>query len=239
LRATQKALEKVSEANQIKSNFLSLASHELRTPLNIIMGYSTILNEDAGGELSSHAMEVLNAARQMRSILDEMNNLSMLKSEEMVFKPQNVSMEDILVYTCDEMKYMAYARDQELVYDFPEGPHPVYVDIDKTTMAFGNLLDNAIRFSPQGSRIRLGVMQDGPRVVSWVQDEGVGIPPDKLQKIFEEFYQIEPPNTRRYGGLGIGLTIAKGLIEAQGGKIWAESDGLGNGATFKVSLPTA
>jgi signal transduction histidine kinase len=239
LRATQKALEKVSEANQIKSNFLSLASHELRTPLNIIMGYSTILNEDAGGELSSHAMEVLNAARQMRSILDEMNNLSMLKSEEMVFKPQNVSMEDILVYTCDEMKYMAYARDQELVYDFPEGPHPVYVDIDKTTMAFGNLLDNAIRFSPQGSRIRLAVTQDGPRVVSWVQDEGVGIPPDKLQKIFEEFYQIEPPNTRRYGGLGIGLTIAKGLIEAQGGKIWAESDGLGNGATFKVSLPTA
>jgi histidine kinase len=168
-----------------------------------------------------------------------MNNLSMLKSEEMVFKPQNVSMEDILVYTCDEMKYMAYARDQELVYDFQEGPHPVYVDIDKTTMAFGNLLDNAIRFSPQGSRIRLAVTQDGPRVVSWVQDEGVGIPPDKLQKIFEEFYQIEPPNTRRYGGLGIGLTIAKGLIEAQGGKIWAESDGLGNGATFKVSLPTA
>jgi K+-sensing histidine kinase KdpD len=239
LRTTQKALEKVSEASQIKSNFLALASHELRTPLNIIMGYSTILNEDAGGELSSHAMEVLNAARQMRSILDEMNNLSMLKSEEMVFKPQSVSMEDILVYTCDEMKYMAYARDQELVYDFSQDPHPVNVDIDKTAMAFGNLLDNAIRFSPQGSQIKLGVTQDGNRVISWVQDEGVGIPPDKLQKIFEEFYQIEPPNTRRYGGLGIGLTIAKGLIEAQGGRIWAESDGPGNGATFKVSLPMA
>jgi signal transduction histidine kinase len=239
LRATQKALERVREANQIKGNFLSLASHELRTPLNIIMGYSTILNEDAGGELSSHAMEVLSAARQMRSILDEMNNLSMLKSDEMVFQLQPVPLEDVLVYTCDEMKYMAYARDQELVYDFSEGPHPVNVDIDKTFMALSNLLDNAIRFSPQGSRITVGVTKDGNRVLAWVRDEGVGIPPDKLQKIFEEFYQIEPPNTRSYGGLGIGLTIAKGLIEAQGGRIWAESDGPGNGATFKVSLPMA
>ena len=73
--------------------------------------------------------------------------------------------------------------------------------------------------------------------MAWVQDQGIGIPVDKLQKIFEEFYQIEPPNTRSYGGLGIGLTIAKGLIEAQGGKIWAESEGEKQGATFKVLLP--
>jgi signal transduction histidine kinase len=72
-----------------------------------------------------------------------------------------------------------------------------------------------------------------------VQDHGIGIPVNKLQKIFEEFYQIEPPNTRHHGGLGIGLTIAKGLIEAQRGKIWAESEGLGAGATFKVLLPAA
>mgnify|MGYP000939212541 FL=1 len=73
----------------------------------------------------------------------------------------------------------------------------------------------------------------------WVQDPGIGIPVDKLQKIFEEFYQLEPPNTRHYGGLGIGLTIAKGLIEAQGGRIWAESSGEGRGSTFKVLLPLA
>ena len=237
LRATQKALEQVSEANQIKSNFLALASHELRTPLNIIMGYSTILNEDTSGELSSHAMEVLSAARQMRSILDEMNNLSMLKSDEMIFKPQKLPMEDLLVYICEEMKYMAYARDQELVYAFSEGSHPVHVDLDKTALAFGNLLDNAIRFSPQGSRITVGVTRDANQVLSWVQDQGIGIPADKLHRIFEEFYQIEPPNTRHYGGLGIGLTIAKGLIEAQGGRIWAESEGAGKGSTFKVSLP--
>jgi signal transduction histidine kinase len=75
--------------------------------------------------------------------------------------------------------------------------------------------------------------------MAWVQDRGIGIPVDKLEKVFEEFYQIEPPNTRSYGGLGIGLSIARGLLEVQGGKIWAESEGLGNGSTFKVVLPKA
>jgi histidine kinase len=113
----------------------------------------------------------------------------------------------------------------------------VNIDIDKTSLAFVNILDNAIRFSPQGSDIIIGAAQQGDQVMAWVQDQGIGIPADKLQKIFEEFYQIEPPNTRRFGGLGIGLTIAKGLIEAQGGRIWAESEGAGSGSTFKVLLP--
>lgn len=238
LRATQQALEKVQEANQLKSNFLSLASHELRTPLGIIIGYSTFLKEDAQGELSDHANQVLNAARQMRSILDEMNNLAMLKSDEMVLKQQKVAMEDILAYACERIKDIASTRKQKLVYAVPEEPFIVNVDIEKTALAFGNILGNAIRFSPEGSDITIGLMKDGNQVLSWVQDHGIGIPADKLQKIFEEFYQIEPPNTRRYGGLGIGLTIAKGLIEAQGGRIWAESEGAGAGSTFKVLLPS-
>ncbi len=239
LRATQQALEKVREANQLKSNFLTLASHELRTPLGIIIGYSTFLKEDAKGELSDHADQVLTAARQMRSILDEMNNLAMLKSDEMTLKPQKVAMEDILAYACEGIKDIASMRKQNLVYAFSEEPYIVNVDIDKTALAFGNILGNAIRFSPEGSDITIGVTKNGDQVLSWVQDQGIGIPVDKLQKIFEEFYQIEPPNTRHYGGLGIGLTIAKGLIEAQGGKIWAESEGAGCGSMFKVSLPMA
>jgi signal transduction histidine kinase len=239
LRATQKALQKVQEADQLKRNFLALASHELRTPLGIIMGYSSLLKEDAKGESSDSANRVLRAATQMRSILDEMNNLAMLKSDEMALKPQKVPMEDILAYACEGIKDIASARKQNLVYAFSEEAYIVNVDIDKTALAFGNILGNAIRFSPEGTDITIGVTKEGDQVLSWVQDQGIGIPADKLQKIFEEFYQIEPPNTRHYGGLGIGLTIAKGLIEAQGGKIWAESEGAGKGSTFKVSLPGA
>ena len=239
LHTTQQALEKVKESNELKSNFLSLASHELRTPLGIIMGYSALLKEDAKGEFSDSANQVLTAARQMRSILDEMNNLAMLKSDEMILKPQKVVMEDVLTYACEGIKDIASTRKQNLIYAFSEEPLVVNIDIDKTALAFGNILGNAIRFSPEGSDITIGVMKDGNQVLSWVQDQGIGIPTDKLQKIFEEFYQIEPPNTRHYGGLGIGLTIAKGLIEAQGGQIWAESEGTGAGSTFKVLLPMA
>jgi signal transduction histidine kinase len=237
LRATQKALNKVKETDQLKSNFLTLASHELRTPLGLIIGYSSFMKEDTRGEISKQADQVLTAAQQMRSILDEMNNLAMLKSDDMALRPQKVAMEDILAYACEGIKEIAATRKQNLVYDFPEEAYIVNVDIDKTALAFGNILGNAIRFSPQGSEITVGVAKDGDQVLSWVQDRGIGIPADKLQKIFEEFYQIEPPNTRHYGGLGIGLTIAKGLIEAQGGRIWAESEGAGKGSTLKVLLP--
>ena len=239
LQATRRALQQVRESDQLKRNFLALASHELRTPLGIIMGYSTFLKEDTKGEMSEHANQVLTAARQMRSILDEMNNLAMLQSDEMAFKPQRVAMQDVLTYACDGIKEVASTRDQKVVFAFPEQPFYVNVDIDKTSLAFINLLDNAIRFSPEKSEIVIGTIRDGNQVLAWVQDHGIGIPVDKLKKIFEEFYQIEPPNTRHYGGLGIGLTIAKGIIEEQGGKIWAESEGAGMGSTFKVLLPSA
>ncbi len=239
LQTTQKALEQVKESNQLKSNFLSLASHELRTPLGIIIGYSTFLKRDSKSDVSDHASQVLAAARQMRSILDEMNNLAMLKSDEMILKPQRVALQDVLAAACEGIKEIASTHDQKLIFALSEEPLYVNVDLSRTSLAFINLLNNAIRFSPKGSDITIGTIPDENQVLAWIQDQGIGIPVDQLQKIFEEFYQIEPPNTRHIGGLGIGLSIAKGIIEAQGGKIWAESEGAGAGSTFKVLLPAA
>lgn len=239
LQITQKALEQVKESNQLKSNFLSLASHELRTPLGIIIGYSTFLKRDSKGEVSDHASQVLTAARQMRSILDEMNNLAMLKSDEMILKPEIVAMQDILTGACEGIREIASTHEQKLIFALPQKPLYVNVDVNRTSLAFINLLNNAIRFSAKGTDITIGTIQDDSQVLAWVQDQGIGIPVDQLQKIFEEFHQIEPPSTRHLGGLGIGLSIAKGIIEAQGGRIWAESEGAGAGSTFKVLLPLA
>ena len=236
-RARQQALEKVRSMNGIKNNFLSLASHELRTPLGIIIGYATFLQSDSHGEATDHASHVLTAASQMRSLLDQMNNLTMLQSDEMILRKRILPVQDILHFALDEIKYTAARRDLQLVLAFREESIPVNVDPEKTTLALVNLLNNAIRFSPEKSEITLGAVQQGKQVMIWVQDRGIGIPVDKLQKVFEEFYQIEPPNTRQHGGLGIGLTIAKGIVEAQGGTIWAESEGKGRGSTFKVLLP--
>jgi signal transduction histidine kinase len=239
LQATKKALQQVKESDQLKSNFLSLASHELRTPLGIIIGYSTFLKENVGGANSDRAGQVLNAARKMRSLLDEMNNLAMLKSDEMLLKPQRVSLQEILTSAGEGMREFAAVHEQRLTFVLPEEPIPVNVDIKKTTLAFTNLLNNAIRFSPPEGEIMVGAVRDGEDAMSWVQDRGRGIPKDQLQKIFEAFYQIETTETGQRGGLGIGLSIAKGIIEAQEGEIWAESEGGGAGATFKVLLPLA
>ena len=236
LRFTKQALEKVKVTNQIKSNFLALASHELRTPLGIIIGYATFLQQESTGESSDHADQVLSAAAQMRSLLDQMSNLTLLQADEMEMLTIKISVQDVLHFALDEIKYSAARRDVQLVLAFQEDPFFVHVDAEKTARALVNLLDNAIRFSPEGSEIVIGAASEAKEVIIKVQDHGIGIAHDKLQKIFEEFYQIEPPNTRHYGGLGIGLTIAKGLIEAQGGRIWAESEGPGQGSTFKVAL---
>lgn len=239
LRTTQRALEKVKEADLVKSNFLALASHELRTPLGIIIGYATFLREGATGEDSEHASHVLDAASQMRSLLDQMSNLTMLQADEMNMRRVRTPIQDILNFAIEEIRYAADRRHLKLVYAFQEEPIHVNVDVSRTTLALVNLLNNAVRFSPEGSDIVIGAVDQGKNVMVWVQDNGIGIAVDKLQKVFEEFYQIEPPNTRRHGGLGIGLTIAKGLVEAQSGRIWAESEGEGKGSTFKVELPKA
>ncbi len=238
-KSRQQALEKVRVTNQIKSNFLSLASHELRTPLGIIIGYATFLQEGASGEASDHANQVLTAASQMHSLLDQMSNLTLLQSDAMELHRVKVPVQEILNFALDEVKYSASRRDLQLVLAFQEELIHVNVDNDKTILAIVNLLNNAIRFSPEKSELTIGAVKQGGQVMVWVQDQGIGIPADKLHKVFEEFYQVEAPNTRHYSGLGIGLSIAKGIVEAQGGTIWAESEGQGRGSTFKILLPSA
>jgi len=239
LRTTQQALEKVKIANQIKGNFLALASKELRNPLGIVIGYATSLQKTAVGQSSEHARQVLGAAAQMRSLLDQMNNLTLLQSDEMEMRTMRISIQDVMHIAIDDIKYSAARRNMSLTLHFQDEPIYVNVDTEKTALAFVNLLTNAIRFSPEGSEVSIGLTRQDKHILAWIQDHGIGIPADKLQKIFEEFYQIEPPNTRHYSGLGIGLSIAKGLIESQGGRIWAESEGEGKGSTFNVLLAIA
>ncbi len=240
LTSTRQALEKVKESNRLKSNFLSLASHELRTPLGVIIGYASFLREDAKGESSEHAQRILDAALQMRSLVEDMTNLTMLEKQGLLmFKPQRIPIQSVLKKASDDVLQIISVHEHKLKLDFSETPLIVKVDLDKTASVIVNLLNNAIRFSPPGSDIVIGAMQQDNYILAWVRDYGIGISVDQLNKIFDGFYQAESPDTRHYGGLGIGLTIAKGLIEAQGGKIWAESEGVGKGSTFKVLLPKA
>ena len=238
VKALQDAYNELNAADQLKTNFLALASHELRTPLGVIIGYATFLQEESPGELSEHAKQVLNAAMQMRVLVDAMTNLDMLRSKDMVMHRLVIPIQKVLRSAYDEVKKLADAKGQQMVLELPEIPIPVKCDPEKLTSAFINLLDNAVRFTPEGGKITLGTAQQpSGDVLTWVQDTGKGIPADELKKIFQGFYQIEPHTTRKHGGMGIGLSITKGLVDAHGGKIWAESAGPDKGATFKVLLP--
>jgi signal transduction histidine kinase len=239
IQALQKAYDDIIETDRFKSNLLALASHELRTPLGIIIGYASFLQEESKGEFSEHAQKVLDAASHLRSLIEAMTSLHLLEAKGMTFKPRAVSVQQALNAAFEEMRKIADEMHHQVVFDLPAQSLFVRADPEKLTPALVNIINNAIRFTPNGGKIVIGAKPDHGNILVYVQDNGLGIAADQLLKIFQEFYQVEPHTTRRFGGLGIGLTIAKGLIESQGGRIWAESDGLGKGAVFKVLLPPA
>jgi signal transduction histidine kinase len=239
VKALQDTYDELREADQLKTNFLALASHELRTPLGVIIGYATFLQQESPGELSEHAKQVLNAAMQMRALVDAMTNMDMLRSREMIMQRLVVPVQQVLLSAYNDVRNLMEAKCQHVVFDMKEIPIQIKCDPEKLKSAFVNLLDNAVRFTPENGTITIGASpRSNGDALAWVADNGIGIPPGEQKKIFAEFYQIEPHTTRTHGGMGIGLSMAKGLVEAHGGQIWVESPGLGKGSTFKVLLPS-
>ena len=228
---------RLQEADEMKNRFMAVASHELRTPLGIILGYATFLKEEAQGELSEHAASVLNAALELRALVEDMTNMNMFYTGERGVKLEPVPLQEVIRAAGDEIASMMEARSNVLSLKLPPDPVIVNADPKKLKLAFVNVLNNAVRFSPEGSEIRIWMEVGEDAVLVAVQDEGLGIPPDKLDLVFEQFYQVEDHMTRRYGGLGLGLAITREIVNLHGGRIWAESPGLGHGSTFKIVLP--
>jgi signal transduction histidine kinase len=237
VQALQNAYDELSRVDKIKSDFMAIASHELRTPLGVILGYASFLKDEAQGELSDHAERVLSSALKLRALVEDMTNMNLLQMGSIKLNLQVVPIQQVLRQACDEISETASAKSQKLITHLPEKPVVVRVDPEKLELVFVNLLNNAVRFTPDGGQILICMVSQHSEVRVEVQDTGVGIPPHELENIFKEFYQVEDHMIRRYSGLGLGLAIARGLIESQGGRIWAESEGRGKGATFKVVLP--
>lgn len=239
LQALQKAYDELQQVDKLKSDFLSIASHELRTPLGIILGYATFLKEEAQGELSEHAEQVLNSALRLRLLVEDLTNMNLMQVGSIKLDLQPLPIQRAIQIACDEVAKMAEARGHTLIRNLPTQPLWVNADQEKLVQVFVNLLNNAVRFTPKQGTITVSASQARNEVLAEVKDTGIGIPPSELDKIFKEFYQISDPMTRREGGLGLGLSIAQGLVRLHNGRIWAESKGFNQGATFKVVLPLA
>lgn len=236
--ALRKAYAELDQLDKLKTDFIAIASHELRTPLSVILGYASFLKEDAQGEVSEVASAVLNSALQLRSLIEDMTNLRFLHQGTLETHCENVSAAQAVRTALSELQALAQAKGQRLVLDL-EQDALICVDRAKIGMALINILNNAIKFTPQGGEIRISLERRPHEVWIRVADTGVGIPPDLLNKIFDEFFQVEDHMTRRHNGMGIGLSIARGMIQAHNGRVWAESNGRGQGSVFTVALPVA
>jgi signal transduction histidine kinase len=239
VQALQKAYTELSRLDKLKSDFIAIASHELRTPLGVILGYATFLKEDARGDLTEHAEIVLNSAIKLRGLVEDMTNLNLMHVGETHLELQNVSIQSILQAACKEIQVASEAKGQKLFQQMPDEGITVNADPNKLERVFSNILNNAVRFTPEGGEVRVLVQPEQREVWIVIKDNGVGIPANELENIFDEFYQVEDHRTRRHGGLGLGLSIARGLIILHNGRIWAESEGIGRGVSLKVVLPLA
>lgn len=233
----KKANVELSEADDMKRSFMAVASHELRTPLGIILGYATFLQDEASGESRQYAEQVLKAALRLRGILDDMKNMNLLYTgkTDLVLSQSNIH--EIIDIAKKEITPTADAKNIKTSFELPSSQIPLRCDKIKLGLVFVNLLSNAIKFTPSGGEIKLKVLDKKDNVLISIQDNGRGIPPEKLDKIFEDFYQVENHLIRESGGLGVGLSIARKIVELHGGKIWAESEGVNLGSVFYIRLP--
>ncbi|NDJ51714.1 MAG: HAMP domain-containing histidine kinase [Chloroflexi bacterium] len=233
------ANEELSGLNKMKNDFISIASHELRTPLGVILGYASFLKDEAQGEASEHAEMVLNSALHLRNLIEDMTNLRYVQIDEGDLKIEATSVNEILNTVHADVLRLAQAQAQHLVYQRPD--QLIHIQADKTRMAMAvtNVLNNAVKFTPQSGVIVLSVTERDNEIWIQVQDNGPGIPRSDLERIFDQFYQVGDVMTRRHNGMGLGLTIAKAVVMRHNGRIWADSGGEGHGATFTIALPTS
>lgn len=225
------------QVEQLKDDFISMVSHELRTPLTVILGCSTLLRDPRTLEkpdvVAKVVDSILDKGEQMRWLVEDLLEGVYLRSESLELRKEHVDLA-ALVGECVETARST--GDHDLRLDV-EGDTPrVWCDRGRLGRAVTNVLSNAVKFSPDGGRVQVQVWADGERAYVRVSDEGVGIPPDVLPNVFDRFYQGDMSSTRGFGGTGMGLYIARQLVEAHGGRICVESEE-GKGSVFTIEVP--
>jgi PAS domain S-box-containing protein len=237
--ALRESERQLREADRRKDEFLATLSHELRNPLAPIRNSLYVLDHAApGGDQARHAKEVIERqVNQLTRLVADLLDVSRITRGKVQLQRERLDLRDVVHRTLEDHRSMYGARGLELREEQPG--RPVWVDADPTRMAqaLTNLLNNAAKFTKEGGSVSVALRQEGKTAVLQVRDDGAGIAPDLLAKIFEPFTQGEQPLARSTGGLGLGLALVKGLVELHGGTAIAHSDGIGKGALITLRLP--
>ncbi|HUR33093.1 MAG TPA: PAS domain S-box protein [Vicinamibacterales bacterium] len=231
--------EEARTANRLKDEFLANLSHELRTPLNAIVGYAQMLRKGALPEdrkVRAYAVLDKNASA-LTQIVEDVLDVSRIMSGKIRLQLRPVTLSPIVMQSIETVQPGADAKGVEIAVESADHDAAVAADADRLQQVFWNLLSNAVKFTPRGGRITIRVTKLEAACEVWVADNGAGVDPKFLPHIFERFRQADSRFGREHGGLGLGLAIARQIVEMHGGTITAESAGLGHGAAFRVLLP--
>ncbi len=241
----QELIEKTREverANQLKSEFLANMSHELRTPLNVIIGFAELMIDEVPGKVNKEQRQCLNdvltSSRHLLNLINGVLDLSKIESGKVELKPENIALTGVIASLTRTMMPILTPRKQSLDVEIEEGLPLVYADEGKIAQVLLNLVDNASKFSPDGSELKVKAVREGDWCQVSVIDNGFGIKKEDQERIFEPFSRLDNPLVKGRGGTGLGLALVKQIVERYGGLIWVKSE-YGKGSKFSFTLPLA
>ncbi|MDB5216631.1 MAG: two-component hybrid sensor and regulator [Myxococcaceae bacterium] len=235
-RAARAEIERVS---LIKDEFLATLSHELRTPLNAVLGWSEILlaRAEESSDLHRGLQTIARNARAQTQLIEDLLDMNRIVSGRIRLDVQQIDLAPIVEAVLESLRPSADAKSITFRKTVDPSAGTMIADPNRVQQIMWNLLNNAVKFTPKGGNVDVTVQRVDSNVEVSVQDSGIGIGPSFLPYLFERFRQADSSTTRKYGGLGLGLSIVKQLVELHGGSVTAESQGEGRGATFMVTLP--
>jgi CheY-like chemotaxis protein/nitrogen-specific signal transduction histidine kinase len=236
----ERALRAEAErANRLKDEFLSTLGHELRAPLNAILGWSRLLESGrlAAEEVRRGGATIARNVRSLAQLVDDLLDLSGMVSGKIRLDSEETDLAEIIEAQLETMQSMADAKGVTLTKALPRTACLVFGDPHRLQQVIWNLLSNAVKFTPRGGSVTATLVCATDNWEVRISDTGIGLSRDRLPVVFEPFKQSDPASRREYPGLGLGLAIAKQIVELHGGRVWAVSAGEGRGATFHVSLP--
>jgi signal transduction histidine kinase/CheY-like chemotaxis protein len=230
--------EEAQRLNRVKDEFLALLSHELRTPLGSILVWLELLRAERLEEDATRAVDMVHrSARQLAELIDQLLDVSRIVAGKLSIEKQITHLTPVVQGVVDAAGPVAKAKGIRLESDLANELDPLWADPNRLRQALSNLVFNAIKFTPNGGEVAVGLTRAGAAARIEVRDTGVGIARDLLPFIFERFRQGDTHSTRSHGGLGLGLTIAQYIAEQHEGRITADSGGAGQGAVFAFDLP--
>jgi two-component system phosphate regulon sensor histidine kinase PhoR len=232
-------LTRLKQLERTREEFVANVSHELRTPLSLIKGYVETLLDGARGnpEVAERFLKIIERNTQRLDLLiQDLLTISALESERIKLNLQPVELRPLVEKIFTDLKPPAENKNVELVSQLPE--LTATADVNRLEQVLANLVDNAIKYGRAQGRVIVGGRKlDDDKLEIFVQDDGPGIPPEAIERVFERFYRVDKARSRDQGGTGLGLSIVKHIVQAHGGEVWVKSE-LGKGATFFFTLPT-